>query len=776
MATVNDRLMTPTVPVKYRSIANASSRDEEIGAQGSCVGAVGGVPGGGDGVPGNRRSMRPRLILGRAWGRSIKWLKAKKKGEKAYRLVDRDGHFYQSIAGRWNIRRLKTQADMKKLIGLDPFHSFLNQSTLKIILRIMSAYLGLVLVFAIVYTTISRTLGCNLQLSSIREGFLFSLETMTTVGYGTHDYLFGTCWVMLPMLSLQACIGLLIDAFLIGILFARLSRPQTRANTVVFTKNAIIRRVRGEAYFMFQVGELRKHQLLEIRVRCYALRHERLNCNPVGTSCPPGNGGNNGTVNNWGDGFGPRSTSVSSSIGFSGSGVSTSGAGAAVTPAELEAKMPEQVFFQSHAMRLQHPDDELGANLLLVLPQTVVHRIDAWSPMMPPPRWNSSHGPVQWGLHTDKDIVKAPWEEPPTSPEHKRANSDNSKAAAAMAAATAAAAASRAAAAAAAAAEVGDGGGDLFSGALERNMSSGTDAQNLEQESSNNGGRRPATMYWDDASVSEFGFNVNERNNADDDANSLGYVHRFPDLLKRWDDVDGDRGTWYEKMKRRLLRVESERRRAEDARKERERSGGKTAEELRAASSRSRLARAGFRRPFFDRRASIMHVGGVADADDCPEDSFAADKPNVEAPKMGRLSEDFEAPQSESETAGGPAVGSACTGLPGNLASGGAAAVGGARLSAGQWFAREERKAIDAYVQDRELEVVVILEGTDTSTGSTVQARHSYCWEDILWDRTFASCVTRGKDGACEVDFSKFHDTLQAPANCDDHGFVQSYA
>ncbi|CAM9702832.1 unnamed protein product, partial [Ectocarpus sp. 12 AP-2014] len=111
-------------------------------------------------------------------------------------------------------------------------------------------YLALVLLFAIVYTTISHTLGCNLKLTSIREGFLFSLETMTTVGYGTHDYLFGSCWIMLPMLSLQACIGLLIDAFLIGILFARLSRPQTRANTVVFTKNAVIRRVRGEAYFM----------------------------------------------------------------------------------------------------------------------------------------------------------------------------------------------------------------------------------------------------------------------------------------------------------------------------------------------------------------------------------------------------------------------------------------------------------------------------------------------------------------------------------------------
>lgn len=25
---------------------------------------------------------------------------------------------------------------------------------------------------------------------------------------------------------------------------------------------------------------------------------------------------------------------------------------------------------------------------------------------------------------------------------------------------------------------------------------------------------------------------------------NVGYLYRFPDLLKRWDDVDGDRGTW----------------------------------------------------------------------------------------------------------------------------------------------------------------------------------------------------------------------------------------
>lgn len=73
-----------------------------------------------------------------------------------------------------------------------------------------------------------------------------------------------------------------------------------------------------------------------------------------------------------------------------------------------------------------------------------------------------------------------------------------------------------------------------------------------------------------------------------------------------------------------------------------------------------------------------------------------------QGPSLGKLSEGLQAPQGESETAGPPLAGPP-------------------RLSAGQWFAREERKAIDAYVQDRELEVVVILEGTDTSTGSTVQ-------------------------------------------------------
>ena len=42
------------------------------------------------------------------------------------------------------------------------------------------------------------------------------------------------------------------------------------------------------------------------------------------------------------------------------------------------------VYFQTHSLRLQHPNDELGATLLLNLPNVIVHRIDGWSPLMPP--------------------------------------------------------------------------------------------------------------------------------------------------------------------------------------------------------------------------------------------------------------------------------------------------------------------------------------------------------------------------------------------------------
>eukprot|EP00904_Undaria_pinnatifida_P013732 jgi/Undpi1/948/HiC_scaffold_10.g04412.m1 len=244
-------------------------------------------------------------------------------------------------------------------------------------------------------------------------------------------------------------------------------------------------------------------------------------------------------------------------------------------------------------------------------------------------------------------------------------------------------------------------------------------------------------------------------------------------------------------MKRRLLKLEMERRL-----EEKQNRSMKAAQEAQSASAGARLARAGFRR--FGRRASIMHVAGSMDAEAAPPgnaDDLADSIKRMKDLSLGNVTEGCVMPpvntdgrifraqtaaaRSNSPGWGSPSSSNHATAAATASAGGSAAAAAASpapRLSPAQWFAQEERKAVEAYIQDRELEVVVILEGTDTSTGSTVQARHSYCWEDIRWNRTFASVVSRGEDGACEVDFSKFHDTVEVPKDCLDHGFVQSYA
>ena len=79
----------------------------------------------------------------------------------------------------------------------------------------------------------------------------------------------------MAVLTLQMLVRLCSDAVTVGVIYSRLARPTTRASTILFSSCAVIRRIRGKLYFMFQLCELRKHQLLEAHVRLYAIRQER---------------------------------------------------------------------------------------------------------------------------------------------------------------------------------------------------------------------------------------------------------------------------------------------------------------------------------------------------------------------------------------------------------------------------------------------------------------------------------------------------------------------
>jgi Inward rectifier potassium channel C-terminal domain/Inward rectifier potassium channel transmembrane domain len=89
----------------------------------------------------------------------------------------------------------------------------------------------------------------------------------------------------------------------------------------------------------------------------------------------------------------------------------------------------------------------------------------------------------------------------------------------------------------------------------------------------------------------------------------------------------------------------------------------------------------------------------------------------------------------------------------------------------------DELSSIWEFLTDRDAELVVLVEGTDEGTGAAIQARHSYKACDIEWNSSFAECVhpynrrhRRGPsdlDPVVTIDFSKFHDTVRAPDDCD---------
>ena len=101
--------------------------------------------------------------------------------------------------------------------------------------------------------------------------FLFSLETQQTIGYG-HRSITTKCVEAVFVLQIQTILGIIVDAFMLGLTFAKLSRPRERALTCSFSKNAVITLRNGKMCLMFRVADIRKSQIIEAHIRLQLFR------------------------------------------------------------------------------------------------------------------------------------------------------------------------------------------------------------------------------------------------------------------------------------------------------------------------------------------------------------------------------------------------------------------------------------------------------------------------------------------------------------------------
>jgi inward rectifier potassium channel len=63
-------------------------------------------------------------------------------------------------------------------------------------------------------------------------------------------------------------------------------------------------------------------------------------------------------------------------------------------------------------------------------------------------------------------------------------------------------------------------------------------------------------------------------------------------------------------------------------------------------------------------------------------------------------------------------------------------------------------------MMDRDMEIVVLLNGLDEIVADRIYARHAYWADEIVWNRRFVDVISVMPNGRRLVDLTRFHDTI----------------
>ncbi|XP_043209554.1 ATP-sensitive inward rectifier potassium channel 11-like isoform X2 [Amphibalanus amphitrite] len=114
-------------------------------------------------------------------------------------------------------------------------------------------------------------IACVHNVKDFTGSFLYSLETQHTIGYG-YRYISDQCTEAVILLCVQSIVGLVIQALMVSIVFAKLARPKKRAQTLLFSRSAVICQRDGRLCLMFRLGNMRTSSLIGATVRAQIIR------------------------------------------------------------------------------------------------------------------------------------------------------------------------------------------------------------------------------------------------------------------------------------------------------------------------------------------------------------------------------------------------------------------------------------------------------------------------------------------------------------------------
>jgi inward rectifier potassium channel len=129
-------------------------------------------------------------------------------------------------------------------------------------------YLGLNLLFALLYLLGHGSIT-NARPGAFSDAFFFSVETLSTIGYGQ---MFPATLYGHVVMTVEALAGVTLVAVAAGLMFARFSKPTAR---VVFSKVAVVAPFNGVPTLSLRLANERRNQILEAQVSVILVRDEQ---------------------------------------------------------------------------------------------------------------------------------------------------------------------------------------------------------------------------------------------------------------------------------------------------------------------------------------------------------------------------------------------------------------------------------------------------------------------------------------------------------------------
>ncbi|ACK66909.1 K channel inward rectifier conserved region 2 domain protein [Rippkaea orientalis PCC 8801] len=149
----------------------------------------------------------------------------------------------------------------------DLYHWLLSLSWRKFLLLVTLFYFTLNIFFAFAYLSIGDGIA-NAEPGSFKDAFFFSIQTLSTVGYGS---MYPQTFYAQLLMTIEVWMGLLLIAILTGLMFARFSRPTARVH---FSQVAVVCSFDGIPTLMFRAANRRTNRILEAQIQVSLVRNE----------------------------------------------------------------------------------------------------------------------------------------------------------------------------------------------------------------------------------------------------------------------------------------------------------------------------------------------------------------------------------------------------------------------------------------------------------------------------------------------------------------------